>query len=98
MRGDSSTKGARSRRGGSTGRGAAPASASEPRDASETKVTAEAAEADAVDADDPPLNRAERRARGKKGQHQPGGQGHGKVAGAKGPVQSPRMWSNRRSG
>jgi hypothetical protein len=44
-----------------------------------------------------PLNRAERRGRKKKGaSSQPAG--HGKVAGRSGPVQGPRMWTNRRGG
>ncbi|HEX6872739.1 MAG TPA: hypothetical protein VF163_16710 [Micromonosporaceae bacterium] len=44
-----------------------------------------------------PMNRAERRARGKGGS-QPPPHGRGKVAGGKGPVSGARMWSNRRSG
>jgi hypothetical protein len=44
-----------------------------------------------------PLNRAERRARGKGGaQAQP--TSRGKVVGGKGPASSNRMWANRRSG
>jgi len=43
-----------------------------------------------------PLNRAERRGRKKGAGSQPAG--HGKVAGRSGPVQGPRMWTNRRGG
>jgi hypothetical protein len=44
-----------------------------------------------------PLNRAERRARGKGGtQSQP--TSRGKVTGGKGPASTNRMWANRRSG
>ena len=44
-----------------------------------------------------PLNRAERRARGKGGQQtQP--TSRGKVVGQHGPAQTHRNWANRRSG
>jgi hypothetical protein len=44
-----------------------------------------------------PLNRAERRARGKGGAAaQP--TSRGKVVGGKGPASTQRMWANRRSG
>jgi hypothetical protein len=56
-----------------------------------------AAEPEPADADDVPLNRAERRARGKgKGQPQP--TARGKVVGSHGPTHTQRMWANRRSG
>jgi hypothetical protein len=53
---------------------------------------AEDAEPEAV-----PLNRAERRGQAKRG-GRPDAPGRGKVAGRTGPVQGPRMWSNRRGG
>jgi hypothetical protein len=43
-----------------------------------------------------PLNRAERR--GHKRGTKPDAAGRGKVAGRSGPVQGPRMWTNRRGG
>jgi hypothetical protein len=56
-----------------------------------------AAEPEPAVADDVPLNRAERRARGKgKGQPQP--TARGKVVGSHGPTHTQRMWANRRSG
>jgi hypothetical protein len=62
--------------------------------------TAEATEGGADhtgDEEHVPLNRAERRARGKGGaQAQP--TSRGKVVGGKGPASSNRMWANRRSG
>lgn len=44
-----------------------------------------------------PLNRAERRRRGKGGAPQPP-YGKGKVTGSKGPAPAPRLWANRRGG
>jgi len=54
-------------------------------------------EADGDEPDAAPMNRAERRARGKQ---QTVGQPtyRGKAVGAKGPAGSQRMWANRRSG
>ena len=54
-------------------------------------------EADGDASDAAPMNRAERRARGKQ---QTVGQPtyRGKAVGAKGPAGSQRMWANRRSG
>ncbi len=46
---------------------------------------------------EPPMNRAERRARGKGGRPAPA-YGRGKSVAGKAPAQGPRMWANRRSG
>ncbi|GEM_PF-1805091 len=64
-----------------------PGAATEPEPGAATEPETEAA----------PLNRAERRARGKGGM-QPKPAGRGKVAGGHGPAHTQRMWSNRRSG
>jgi hypothetical protein len=76
-----------------------PAQAANPSTAADdsgppTLAPAAAAAADMTEA---PLNRAERRARkaGKGPQQLPG---KGKVGQQKGPVQTPRIWANRRSG
>jgi hypothetical protein len=45
-----------------------------------------------------PLNRAERRAAQRAGRSSQQPTGKGKVGRQKGPVQTPRMWANRRSG
>jgi hypothetical protein len=93
MPGDSKTNGASPRRGNPKGR--APRT-DPPADDGDATATADSATAD-PDPGDQPMNRAERRARGKSAQHQPAGQGHGKVAGAKGPGHPQRIW-NRRTG
>jgi hypothetical protein len=50
-----------------------------------------------VDESSVPMNRAERRAKG-RGKPLPQTQGHGKVSGGHGPTPTHRMWANRRSG
>jgi len=62
-----------------------------------TDASAEADDTADDAADAAPMNRAERRARGKQ---QTVGQPtyRGKAVGAKGPAGSQRMWANRRSG
>jgi len=68
-----------------------------PKDIQPDGAPAEKEPAEAELAEDVPLNRAERRARGKGStQHQPAGRS--KLSSPKGPPQSPRLWANRRSG
>jgi hypothetical protein len=67
----------------------------EPADPTETTEPTAAAEEPEVE--HVPLNRAERRARGKGGAA-PQPTSRGKVVGGKGPASTQRMWANRRSG
>ena len=73
------------------------AATDEPTDEpTEAPATDEPTEA-AAETEHVPLNRADRRARGKGGAAaQP--TSRGKVVGGKGPASTQRMWANRRSG
>ncbi len=90
---------------GSTSPDAAPPDAAPPDAASPDATSgADASAADPsgaapqADGEDPvPLNRAERRARG-KGRAPLPHTGRGKVAGGHGPAHTQRNWANRRSG
>jgi hypothetical protein len=63
------------------------------------KTTEPTAADDATPDDDPPLNRAERRAKGKgKGATPPPAKAGAIRGGGRGPAPSPRQWANRRSG
>jgi hypothetical protein len=74
-----------------------PADKSEPG-ATDPAETPDAPVDEAAEAvEEPPLNRAERRARG-KGRPQAQPSFRGKAVGAHGPAHTARMWSNRRSG
>jgi hypothetical protein len=80
---------------------AAPAAAPAEEPAARTEVPADAEAVEAADgtagAEERPLNRAERRAKGKSTTAaQP--TFRGKVVGGHGPAHTQRMWSNRRSG
>jgi hypothetical protein len=77
---------------------AAPAAAPAEEPAAETEVPADAEATDSADGtEERPLNRAERRAKGKSTTAaQP--TFRGKVVGGHGPAHTQRMWSNRRSG
>jgi hypothetical protein len=72
--------------------------APEPAPSTEPDPTPAAAVPDAPAADEfVPMNRAERRAKGKN-RSAPQPAGGGKVFGGHGPASSQRIWSNRRSG
>ena len=76
---------------------AADSSAPEVSDPSVSDVSASEDAADETALEPTPMNRAERRAKGKvHGQVQVGGRG--KAARSTGPAPGPRMWANRRSG